>query len=284
MKTEYLFILLLVVLVVIGFLIFRSGDVKRKYRTEALKGIERTSGSSNPILTEKDIGHLPVPVQKYLRYVGVIGKEKVANVRITFDGEMRPDTKRGWSKVKAVQYSFFDRPTRLFFMQMNMFGVPVVGLHSYTEERANMLIKVLGLITVTDSKGPEMRLSDTTTMFNDMCMMAPATLIDKRITWEDVDPLTVKATFELYGTKVSATLYFNDKGELVNFISHDRYIIGLDNIPKKGIWATPAKDYKDYGGIRLASYAEATWLMPEGDYCYGKFTLASVEYNCKSLK
>jgi hypothetical protein len=280
----FLLVVIAVILLLAVILAYLSGSIKRNYRDEALNGLKRTSVLTGSVVTEEDMAYLPLPVQKYLRHAGIVGREKLLNLRITFEGEMRPDPGRGWAKVNAVQYSFFDKPTRLFFMRIRMFGVPLVGLHSYTAELARMLIKALGLITVTDSKGPEMRVSDTTTMFNDMCMMAPATLIDKSIEWESIDALTVKATYELYDTRVSATLYFNEKGELINFISDDRYIIGLDNVPKKGRWSTPAGEYRDYGGTRLASSAEATWLLPEGDYCYGKFTIASVEYNCKGLK
>jgi hypothetical protein len=277
-----LLIVLILAVAIIVFLIYRSGDIKRTYTAGAMEGLKRSTAS--PILTQDDIEHLPAPVQKYLTYAGVIGKEKVQNVRITFDGAMRPDPDKGWAKINAVQYSFFDQPTRLFFMKMRMFGVPIVGLHAYTKAQASMLIKALGLIKVVDSRGPEMRISDTTTMFNDMCLMAPATLIDNRIRWETIDPVTVKATFEIYDTKISATLYFNEKGELINFISDDRYMIKMDNTSRKGRWSTPVKDYKDYNGIKLGSYGEATWLWPEGDYCYGKFNVKNVEYNCMTLK
>lgn len=166
-----------------------------------------------------------------------------------------------------------------------MFGIPVLGLHSYTAEGASMLIKAAGLITVLDSRGPEMRISDTTTLFNDMCFFAPATLIDNRIKWETVNSLTVKAIFENKGTKISALLYFNDKGELINFVSDDRYYTPLNGSSKKARWSTPIKDYRERNGLKLANYGEAIWQLPEGDYCYAKFTnIKEIEYNSKSFK
>lgn len=286
MNPEPVFVILLLILAAAAlFLFYKSGDVKRKYRAGALKGLNRTADAITPLLAESDMKHLPEPVQKYLTCAGVIGKEKVLNVRITFGGAMKPDPEKAWARAKVVQYSFFDsKPTRLFYMKLNMFGLPFVGLHSYTEEGAGMLIKALGLVKVVDVRGPEMRISDTTTMFNDMCLMAPATLIDKNIQWESIDALTVKATHEIYGTKISALLYFNEKGELINFISDDRYMSSDEKSSRKGRWSTPVKDYKDYNGIRIASEAEAIWLFPEGDYCYGRFTLKDIEYNCETFK
>lgn len=79
-----------------------------------------------------------------------------------------------------------------------------------------MLIKVLGIIPVVDQRGQEMNLSDTVTILNDMCVFAPA------------------------------TLYFNEKGQLVNFISKDRYRV-YENIR----CSTPIAEYKKFGDLNL---------------------------------
>ena len=102
----------------------------------------------------------------------------------------------------------------------------------YKDATATMLIKVAGLVTVGDAKGEIMDKAETVTVFNDMCLMAPATFIDKRIKWEKIDQLIVKGTLNNNGVKISAVLYFNKKGELVNFVSNDRYIQHQGTITK----------------------------------------------------
>lgn len=281
-KKYIIFISLFITLLVISFLFYKSQDIKRTYQTEVLKGLTRIKASESPILTENDIKDLPKPVQKYLAYVGVIGKKKVQNVRIAFEGRMKLDPQKDWFNVKTQQYNFIDNPTRMFFIQANMFGIPVVGLDSYKNGKGNMLIKLAGLFTVADAKGPEMDRGEAVTLFNDMCLLAPSTLIDKRIQWKAVDSLTAKATFNDNGCKVSAVLYFNDQGELTNFITDDRYYAQIGKSYQKVRWSTPVQDYKDYNGYKLPSYGEAIWHFPEGDYCYAKFNIKEVEYNCES--
>ena len=39
------------------------------------------------------------------------------------------------------------------------------------------------------------------------------------------------------------------------------------------------RDYKDINGYRLASYAEAIYTYPEGDFTYATFTLKDIGYN-----
>ena len=52
-----------------------------------------------------------------------------------------------------------------------------------------------------------------------MVILAPATLIDPGIEWETVDRHAVRVSIEDKGNKVTATLYFNELGELVNFVT-----------------------------------------------------------------
>jgi len=83
--------------------------------------------------------------------------------------------------------------------------------------------RLCGVAAAGQSGGRGLFEADTVTMFNDMCLMAPATLIDKRITWQTIDDLTVAGTFMNQGVTISAVLHFNDEGQLVNFVSNDRW-------------------------------------------------------------
>ncbi|WP_207726826.1 DUF6544 family protein [Anaerosolibacter carboniphilus] len=165
-----------------------------------------------------------------------------------------------------------------------MFGVPVIGFHAYAEGKAVMLIKLAGLFTVADGRGEEMNQGETVTIFNDMCIWMPASLIDKKIQWEEIDPLTVRATFHNKGNRISAVLYFNEKGELINFVSDDRYYSPTGKNYRQVRWSTPVKNYKEMNGIKIASYGEAIWHFPEGEYCYAKFNVKEIEYNGEHLK
>jgi len=259
--------------------------MKKLFNKEVQIALNRTKTIKPEILTEKDIQHLPPIIQKYLRYVGVIGKQKVINFRAEFEGGIRSNPGDSWMKLKSVQYNFVDKPTRIFYITAKRMGIPAYGIHLYKNETAIMLIKMLGLFTVADAKGPEMNQGETVTVFNDMCFMAPATLIDKNIHWEIIDSLTVKARYANGKIAITATLYFNEKGELINFISNDRFETKDGKIYHNYPWSTPVVDgYQAINGLQLANAAKAIYQRPEGDFCYGEFRIRDVEYNCKELK
>ena len=147
-----------------------------------------------------------------------------------------------------------------------------------------MDIRLLSLFNVQYQSGKEMNQAETVTFFNDMCVMAPATLIDNRIKWVTVDNNTARAEFTNENITIAASLFFNEKGELVNFVSDDRYAVTEDGALRKARWSTPLKSYKPFNGYNLASYGEAVFNFPEGDFCYGKFKIKSVDYNCSTLE
>jgi hypothetical protein len=113
-----------------------------------------------------------------------------------------------------------------------------------------------------------------------MCVLAPPTLIDKRIKWLEVGSNKVKASFTNNKFTVSAWLYFNDKGELINFISDDRY---AGDTRKQYPWSTPLKDYNEINGYKLMGNAETIYSYPNGDLVYGTFKLIGIKYNCKEI-
>ncbi len=247
------------------------------FRREVEAGLRRTS--TLPAITEADLLPLPSPVQRYLRYSGAVGQSRVQNARARFRGEMRPKPDAGWMPVTVEQYNFFDAPERVFLLDATRFGLPFEALHLYAGDSATMRVKVASLVPIVDAAGPEMNRGETVTMFNDMCVLAPGTLIGDRIRWEPIDAHTAKATFTNAGQTISATLTFADDGALTSFASDDRYESADGKTYRSYRWTTPLRDYRDYHGHKLAAHGDAIWGHPEGDYVYARFDLVDVEYN-----
>lgn len=268
-----------VIILIAVILVTANYFLVREYRSAVDNNFKHNNPVSNEILSEADIQHLPSIVQKYIRYTGSLGREKVYNFNAEFRGGIRSNPGEEYMQLKSVQYNFMNNPARLFYIEARKKGIPAVGIHIYQNEKAIFKIKLLSLFTVVNAEGEKMDQGETVTVFNDMCFIAPATLIDNRITWESVGDLTVKAIFTNGNIKISAILYFNQKGELVNFVSNDRYETDgktYKNYP----WSTPVKSYTNLNDYRLPSGADLIYSRPDGEFTYGEFQLKDVRYNC----
>jgi hypothetical protein len=262
-----------------GFLANGPLSLREEFDGEVSRGLARSS--SQPLVTEQDLAPLPSPVQRYLRYAGAVGQPRVQTFRVHFTGRIRQGPSAGWMPLRAEQYSFADRPTRLFFMQARMFGLPVEALHSYVGDQASMRVKVVSLVRMVDARGPVFTAAETVTLFDDMAVMAPATLIDPAIRWEPVDATHTRASFTAAGHTIHATLIFAAAdGRLVDFFSDDRRALDADGKTLlRQRWSTPVSDYRAYGAYRLASRGEARYRAPDGDYAYVELTMENIEYN-----
>jgi hypothetical protein len=116
-------------------------------------------------------------------------------------------------------------------------------------------------------------------MLNDMCLMAPSTLIDPAITWQEIDNITVEARFTNGNHTIVATLYFNEAGAMTNFISNDRFLSSDGKEYLNYPWSTPVKGWQEINGRKIPTSGEAIWQTPEGPFCYGRFDIAEIEYN-----
>ena len=165
-------------------------------------------------------------------------------------------------------------------MSATMSGIPFQILHRYVSASASMVVKLAAVVAVAEARGVEMTRAETVTLFNGMCIMAPAALIDPQIEWQPVDDMKVRAIFRNAGHSVHAELSFNEAGELTNFTSTDRGKASPDGRTlTQAMWSTPVERYRAFGHARLASAGVGCWHEPGGEYNYIELELDDVHYN-----
>jgi len=164
-------------------------------------------------------------------------------------------------------------------------SLPFQGYHRYAESDATMRVKLAALLPVVDAAGEAMTQGETVTMFNDMCVLAPQTLIDPRIAWRTIDVHTVEGTFTNAGHTILAELEYNEVGELVSFRSKDRYQTSPDGKTMALVpWSTPLRGYRVFGHVRLASGGEGRWHEGDREYAYIELTIDDVQPKVSSRK
>jgi hypothetical protein len=276
----------LLVAVVLSFARLGPLSARASYEREAAL----RSGDAPPaaLLGETDLAPLPPPVQRYLRVSGALGQPKVHSMRLRFSGQIRSSATAPWMPFTAEQQSFFAEPARLFLMAATQKGLPFDVLHVFARNQASMRVRIAGLIPFISAHGDDITRAETVTLLNDMAVMAPATLIDPRITWRAIDAGHAEAAFTLGKNTVRATLVFGENGDLVDFVSDDRLMASPDGKTFTRLrWSTPLADIRWFGPprgeqpgtTRIAASAQTLWHEPAAPYAYGQFQLLSVEYN-----
>lgn len=233
---------------------------------------------ASPLVTDADLAPLPPLVATYLRRARVVGRPRVRSFHATFHAQMRSGPQAPWMTATADQYERFDPTARLFFMKARRGLVPFVVYHRYVGSEATMRVRLAGLVPIVTLGGDEATRSETVTLLNDICVLAPAALIDTPVAWTAVDDRHVRATYANAGHCVSAVLTFDAAGDLVDFLSDDRSM-AEGNTLRRLPWTTPLRDYRDFGGARLAAHGDAQWTDGGTTWAYGRFELQRITYN-----
>src|SRR5680860_1641127 len=79
-----------------------------------------SNGNEPTIVSAEEIAGLPEPVQRWLRYAQVIGKQRPSTVRLKMDGEFRLGEDKGWIPFEAEEYYTTDPPGFVWSVSMEM--------------------------------------------------------------------------------------------------------------------------------------------------------------------
>ncbi len=262
---------------------------RRSYRAEFRRRSQAALARVVPdvAVSEADLARLPDPVAAYVRASGAVGQAHVRNLHAYVSGRLRGAPTERWMTFRGEQVSTFGAEfDRLFFIDATARGVPVDVLHVFAGPSATMRVKVASLLRLIDAHGPQMDQGETVTVFNDLCVLAPAALLDAPVVWQTLDRHHVRGSFTRGVHTVAAELTFNDAHELVDFVSDDRLRASADGrrfVPQR--WSTPLQRYRTFGARRLATLGEGRWHAPapEGEFPYIDFQVDDIAYNVEPL-
>ena len=271
-------------LAALGYTLMSRGpfSYRAEYQRRSAAALRESVQSSDAVVTETDLAHLPDPLAEYIRRSGAIGQPRVRSVHARFHGRIRSSAKARWMTYTGEQVNTFGTsPSRLFLMDATMFGLPVDVLHVLTGPSATMRVKLCSVLPMVNAAGPEMDRAETVTLFNDLCILAPAALIDAPINWLRLDDNHLRGEFTNGPQTVSADLTFED-GDLIDFVSDDRMSTSSDGVnftPQR--WSTPLRDYRTLGTRRLATDGEGRWHTtdPQSQFAYLEYHLDAITCN-----
>lgn len=254
--------------------------MKELYRTEVQKEITKYPGYGKDLITEQDIAGLPEPVQKYFRYCGYLGKEKMMNAEIEWkEFYLKLTPAQDWTPMECAQFNSVPEPARIAYMHSKMLGIiPLDGRDKYQDGHGNMRIRLLKVIRVADAQGKEMDVSALVTILAES-LFVPTYALQPYIEWKPIDPHSAQAVIRHNDTEASGVFYFNDVGEFIRFDTHDRYYSVKGKEYKRLQWTVTAEAYMEQNGIRFPSYLRGIWHLDAGEYEYFKGTIESIRFN-----
>lgn len=250
------------------------------YNSETALEREQNQAIRGDLITESQIESLPKPIQNYLIFTGFIGRDIPYNCSIEWENvEFKMGPEKDWIPIKCLQFNSVKEPARFAYLSASKMGINMfVGRDKYHKSKGNMHIKLLGLFTIQNEWGRAMDESSLVTVLSET-LFVPGYAFQPYITWEEIDPLTVKGTITYQGVSVSGYFHFLPSGEMTHFVSFDRNQIDSDGSVKKVEWVAEVERYTKIGGLNVPGYVSATWKNSEGDFKYFKGEIKDLKFN-----
>ncbi|MDG1730358.1 MAG: hypothetical protein P8K68_08630 [Algibacter sp.] len=258
---------------------FRFTQMVQKEGTTLLKS---TTISTAKTITKKEIQQLPEIVQKWISNSGVTSKGNITSARLTQKGQLKTKPRGKWMPFSAQQYFNIQKPAFIWSAKINNNAlIHTLGRDKYTDGKAEMLIKLQGLIpVVNEAENSKLNSASMQRFLSEMCWFPSAALNDY-ITWEAIDKTSAKAILTNQNQSVSGCFKFNSEGEILAFET-ERYFGGSEN-SKLEKWVVKILDYKTFDGLKVPNKCEVTWKLESGDYNWLKLEITDIAYNKAQL-
>ena len=243
---------------------------------EEIAALLATNSVTEPaIVTNDDLAALPEPVQRWLRWAQVVGKEYPITVRLKQEGRFRQAEGGNWMSFTAEEYFTTEPPAFVWKTRMQMFPfVSIVGRDRYADGRGVIEMRLLGIVPVANAAGPAMDQGALLRYLNEM-MWFPAAALSPYITWTELDVISAVATMSYAGVTASATFVFDAEGKPVDMIA-ERQDLSRGRLET---WSTPLRAYGEFHGVRVPSEGAGVWKYESGDFPYIELRITEVEYN-----
>ena len=184
----------------------------RRFRKEVAAAGFPTGPGDDRRVTDHDLMRLPAAAQRYMRFMGVVGRPRDWSIRARFVGRFRTGASSSWMPAEAWQYNSALAVGRVYSMRLVTAKVfSMSGTDSYLQGRGRMHGKLMGMFTVADGQGPEFDVGELTTYLNDAILLAPSFLLGDNTTWDAVDDDSFDVILEDSDRHVTARVFIDER-------------------------------------------------------------------------
>ena len=255
----------------------RSSRIRRRFDREVAALDLRQGPISDAPVTEEDLAHLPPAAQRYLHFMGVVGKPRDWSFRAGWHGLFRRGPSEPWLPCEAWQYDSAVEVARYFYMRLVLAHLlPTVVRDTYLKGHGRMQAKACDLFKVVDATGLELDLGEMVTYLNDAVLYAPSMILRPHTEWIAVGENCFDLNLHDGGNSVSARVFVDKRGAPYDFSTTDRFV--SDPYTKghplvRARWTTPVDDWVTLDGRVVPREGKAVWHLPGGTFDYARFRL-----------
>jgi uncharacterized protein DUF6544 len=233
--------------------------------------------SSGAVPAAGDPSELPPPIQRWLRWSGALDRPMPSVVRLRQTGRLRDAPDKPWRSFVATQAYTLDPPGFVWVARVPI--APLVDLvvtDRFRGGHGSAEVRVLGLLPIAHGGGPELDQGGLL-RFLDETMWFPAAALLPAIRWDGIDAERARATLTEGDASVAAVFTIDGRGRF-RTVEADRFRTVGGHFALTP-WATPARAWGVFDGVRMPTAGEGVWRLPSGDFTYIDLQITRIDYD-----
>ncbi len=228
-------------------------------------------------ISDRDLVHLPEPVQRYLRHSGIVGYKPIQKIHLKQRGTLRTKPDSRWMPLTAKQTFTVNPPSFDWYATAYLGPLPIITAHDfYGEGQGRMHIKLAGLFTMGDASGDALNQGAMLRFLGEMCWF-PTAWLSPYLNWEAIDNHHARVTMTDGKLMDSGILTFDNEGRLLQYEAHRFQDRGKEPAVKLP-WIGKILSEGEFQGLRIPSSMEGIWRQESGDFPYVRLEVTEVEY------
>ena len=261
-------------LIIIGFillvLLIGRINLELKFKQQVKTLFLSADKNFNKIYSEKQLEGLPIPVQRYFKYVLKDGQLYINSVRLTHNGFFKTDLKKDFIKITGEQYFSARKPQFIWKGVTTMF----TARDFYIDDKGGLIATLLDLYNVVNAKGSSFDEGELQRYVAESVWLPTNLLPSEYIRWTAIDDNSAKLLFEYKTIAFDFIVRFNAIGEIIE-IEGNRFMTAN----KKEKWVCKMGNYQERNGVKIPISDQAIWRLKDGDHVYAKFEVQKIEFN-----
>jgi uncharacterized protein DUF6544 len=234
-----------------------------------------TTRAASPVLgTPAEREHLPELVRSHLARSLPAGGQVHGTVRVQQTGEMRQRPGGRVTPFRATEDFSIDRVAFSWRARFPIVGpLAVTVVDEFADGKGRLCVSLFG-IPLKTMKGPEADVGEAMRYLSELAWAPQAMAANQELVWREVDERTVEVA-SVKGATAVVELEFDAAGDIVRATGTRPFAVGTTFVPTP--WGGDFSDYANLNGIRIPTYGQAWWELPEGRFVYWRGHINALE-------
>lgn len=215
---------------------------------------------------------LPELVRRHLERALAADAGRPRRVRIEQTGEMRLKEGGRWLPFRAVEELAVAEVAFVWRARFRL--APLVRLDvvdRYEAGAGRLEARLFGRLRAMRSQGPDLDEGEALRYLAELPWAPHAIAANPELRWREAGPDAV----EVAARGVAATLRFDGVADVVASSAVRPRPVGRESVPTA--WGGSFGDYMSLGGVRVPTFAEVAWQLPEGPFTYFRGRVTALE-------